>query len=219
MKRILFFLFLSIQFLNAQDFTSQWEAFFSYTSLVDIVENDNKIYAAAQNSIFIYDELTEEIETLTTVNGLSAQNISEIYYSATRDILVVGFENGLMQLILDDNSVRTIVAIRDKIVIPLDDKRINEFLERDELLYIATDFGIALYNLELLEFDDTYFIGDGGAQLVVNSIAIEGTTIYAATDGGGIRTASIKCCTLRRCFVCQYRRSRIITLRYHNSWK
>jgi len=205
--------------LNAQDFTSQWEAFFSYTSLVDIVENDNKIYAAAQNSIFIYDELTEEIETLTTVNGLSAQNISEIYYSATRDILVVGFENGLMQLILDDNSVRTIVAIRDKIVIPLDDKRINEFLERDELLYIATDFGIALYNLELLEFDDTYFIGDGGAQLVVNSIAIEGTTIYAATDGGGIRTASIKCCTLRRCFVCQYRRSRIITLRYHNSWK
>lgn len=177
--------------MNAQDFTSQWEAFFSYTSLVDIVENDNKIYAAAQNSIFIYDELTEEIETLTTVNGLSAQNISEIYYSATRDILVVGFENGLMQLILDDNSVRTIVAIRDKIVIPLDDKRINEFLERDELLYIATDFGIALYNLELLEFDDTYFIGDGGAQLVVNSIAIEGTTIYAATDGGGIRTASI----------------------------
>lgn len=191
MKRILFFLVITVQYLQAQDFSNEWEAFFSYTSLVDIVENDNKIYAAAQNSIFIYDEITQEIETLTTVNGLSAQNISEIYYSDTRDILVVGFENGLLQLVFEDNSVRTIVAIRDKIVIPLDDKRINEFIERGDLLYIATDFGIALYNLELLEFDDTYFIGDGGAQIAVNSIEIEGTTIYAATTDGGIRTASI----------------------------
>ncbi len=191
MKRILLFFFITFQFVQAQDFSNEWEAFFSYTSLVDIVENNGKIYAAAQNSIFIYDDITGEIETLTTVNGLSAQNISEIYYSPTRDILVVGFENGLLQLVFDDNSVRTIVAVRDKIVIPPDDKRINEFLERGDLLYIATDFGIALYNLDLLEFDDTYFIGDGGSQLVVNSIAIEGTNIYAATNGGGIRVASI----------------------------
>lgn len=191
MKRILLFFFITLQSVQAQDFSNEWEAFFSYTSLVDIVENNGKIYAAAQNSIFIYDELTGETETLTTVNGLSAQNISEIYFSPTRDILVVGFENGLLQLIFNDNSVRTIVAIRDKIIIPPDNKRINEFLENGELLYIATDFGIALYNLNLLEFDDTYFIGDGGSQIIVNSIDILGSTIYAATNGGGIRVADI----------------------------
>lgn len=191
MKRIVLIVILSWQCIQAQDFSSQWEAFFSYTSLVDVVENDEKIYAAAQNSIFIYDTVTEQIETLTVVNGLSAEQISKIYYSDSKDILVIGFENGLLQLVTADGDVRTIVAIRDKIVIPPDNKRINEFLENGDLLYIATDFGIALYDLNLLEFNDTYFIGDGGTQIVVNSIAIQNNTIYAATDGGGIRLADL----------------------------
>lgn len=193
MNRYFILLLLFIANLGwGQDFSAQWEGFFSYSSLVDVARSDSqsKIYAAAQNSIFVYDELTQQVETISTINGLSGENISEIYYSDDKQILAVGFENGLLQFIFEDLSVRTVVAIRDKIIIAPDDKRINGFLESGDLLYMATDFGIALYNLDLLEFDDTYFIGDGGMQINVNAIAINGSNIYAATSSG-IRIADI----------------------------
>jgi hypothetical protein len=49
---------------------------------------------------------------------------------------------------------------------PETDQRVRQ---NDDLLYIATDFGIAIYDLERLEFNDTYFIGDNAIELRVKS--------------------------------------------------
>ena len=56
----------------SQDFSSLWQAHYSYNDIVDVVEGNNKIYAAAQNAIFEYDSLSGELKTITTVEGLSA---------------------------------------------------------------------------------------------------------------------------------------------------
>ena len=175
----------------AQDFSNNWEAFFSYSNIVDLDQSGNLIYAASDNSIFVYNTTLNTFETITTVNGLSGDSISQIHYSENKSLLVVAYENGLIQILPETGDVINIVSIRDKQSIAPADKRINEFLESGDLLYMATDFGIALYNLALLEFDNTYFIGDNGTQLQINSLDISGGFIYAATTGGGIRRASI----------------------------
>ncbi len=191
MKRLLLVLFFLSQWCAAQDFSNEWEAFFSYSNIVDLEQNGALIYAASDNSIFVYDTVLQSFETITTVNGLSGESISQIHYSESKDLLVIAFENGLIQIIPATGDVINIVAIRDKQTISPADKSVNEFLENGDLLYMATDFGIAIYNLDLLEFDDTYFIGDNGAQLVIDSIDISAGFLYAATNGGGIRRASI----------------------------
>jgi hypothetical protein len=191
MKKVVFIVLLVCNITAAQNFSNSWEGLFSFTTIVDIEESATSVYAASENAVFIYDLSSRTFTTLTTVNGLSGDEISQIHYSEDKSLLVIGYENGLLQIVDQDGSVIDVVAIKDKQVIPPDDKRINEFKESGDLLYIATDFGIAIYNLSRLEFDDTYFIGDNGAQIEILSIEIYQDFLYAATRSSGIRRASI----------------------------
>ena len=92
----------------------------------------------------------------------------------------------------NDPNVLTVVDIVNRLSIPPDEKRINHFLEFNGFVYISTGFGISLFDLERLEFDDTYFIGDNGTRLNVVQMAILDEFIYAATTGAGIRRAIVE---------------------------
>jgi sugar lactone lactonase YvrE len=190
MKLKFLILILVANTAGAQDFTDQWTGLFSFNRIVDIEQTEDEIYAASENAVFVYDIGSRSFKTITTVNGLSGDLISQIFYRESTDQLIIGYENGLIQIV-QDGVVLDVVAIRDKQVINPDQKRINEFKQNGDLLYIATDFGIAIYDLERLEFNDTYFIGDNGIELRVKSIEIFQGFLYAATLDSGIRRADI----------------------------
>lgn len=144
----------------AQDFSVLWESHFSYNNIVDITASDTKVYAASENVLFSYDLLSNEIETLTTVEGLSGEFISEIEFSTEFQSLLIGYTNGLIEIYSEvDNTVFPVVDILEKETINPSFKRINHFNEHQGLVYIATGFGIVVYDLERLEFGDTYLIG------------------------------------------------------------
>lgn len=191
-KFLLFFLSLSLN-LSAQDFSTLWQAHFSYNDIVDVVSGTNKIYAAAQNAVFEYDTLTEEIKTITTVEGLSGEQITTILYSEEFQYLVIGYETGLIEVYSEtDNSVLSVVDILEKENITPDNKSINHFYEYDGLVYISTDYGISVYDLARLEFGDTYYIGGGGSQIIVNQVTILNDEIFAAcSSGNGLKKADL----------------------------
>lgn len=193
-KRIItlfFYLFPLFQF--AQDFSALWEGHFSYYNIKDVVKGNNKIYAASENAIFSLDIQTNQIEQLTTINGLSGELISTIYYSDFYELLIIGYENGLIEIAFDnDDEILTVVDIIDKATIPPNDKRINHFNAYENLVYISTDYGISVFDLDRLEFGDTYFIGNGGTQIQVKQTTVFNDFIYAAClNGAGIKKASI----------------------------
>ncbi len=189
-KIFVLLIFLSPILQFAQDFSTLWEGHFSYFNIVDIAKSDSKIYAAAENAIFIYDINTKEIEKVDTVKGLSGNDISTIYYSNIYQLLLIGYENGLIEIVLDDDdNVLTVIDIIDKVTIPAINKRINHFNVIDNVAYISTDFGISVFNIERLEFGDTFFIGNQGSQLRVSQTTFFNNYIYAATRDGGIRRA------------------------------
>jgi hypothetical protein len=179
--------------LMGQNFSALWQSHYSYNTIVDVVSSDDAIYAAAQNAIFKYDPLTDDLETITTVEGLSGEQITTIYYSNDFDYLLIGYETGLMELYLvSEESVLTIVDILEQDNITPVNKRINHFFENEGLIYISTDYGISVYDLERLEFGDTYFIGNGGAQVSVNQVTIQGSNIYAAcSNNNGLKIADL----------------------------
>jgi hypothetical protein len=176
-------------FVRAQDFTALWEGHYSYLEIKDVVQGNDKVYAASENAIFSYDVNTFQIEKISTINGLSGGLISTIYYSENFNQLYIGYQNGLIEVFLEDTEeVITVVDIVDKLTIPPDDKRINHFNENNGIVYIATDFGVSVYDLARLEFGDTYYIGNGGGQINISQTAIFGEYIYAACkDNSGIR--------------------------------
>ena len=192
-KRSILFIVLLLPFLHfGQDFSELWTGYYSYFDVRDVVTANNKIFAASENAVFSYDAQTKEFIEYTTVNGLSGQEISTIHYSETYELLIVGYVNGLIEIIFDDGrDVLTVVDIESRTTINSSNKRINHITEFQDVVYLSTNFGISVFNLERLEFGDTFFIGNAGSQLQVNQTAISNGAIYAATQTGGLRKGNL----------------------------
>ena len=188
------FCFLSItSFLWGQNFDANWIGHFSYLNIKKVVNADTKFYAASENALFSYDLQTNQLSTITTINGLSGELISTLHYSNEYQLLMIGYENGLIEVYTEsDQEILKVVDIINKVTIPSSQKKINHFNEFNSLVYIATDYGISVYDLEGLEFGDTYYIGDGGAQISVSQTAILNDEIFAAcSSSSGIKSASL----------------------------
>ncbi|SDG67449.1 type IX secretion system anionic LPS delivery protein PorZ [Winogradskyella thalassocola] len=177
----------------SQDFSTLWQGHYSYNDIIDVVSGEHKIYAAAQNAVFRYDTQTNELTTITSVEGLSGEQITTIYYSELYQYVLIGYETGLIEVYSEtENSVLSVVDILDKVNITPVNKRINHFFEHEGQIYISTDYGISVYDLERLEFGDTYFIGTGGSQVTVKQVSILNNEIYVAClDNNGIKKADL----------------------------
>ena len=188
---IYFFCVLNLTHLCAQELNPLWETHFSYYNVNGLESDGINIYASSENAVFLYNTQTAELNKITTKEGLSGETISSIYFSSNYNKLMIGFENGLIQIKdFNTNNIISIYDIIDKTTISPENKRINNFNEFDQSVYISTDYGISVFNLESLEFGDTFFIGISGSQLKVSEVAVVDEYIYAAcNDFGGIKRA------------------------------
>jgi hypothetical protein len=167
-----------------------WKGYFSFNEIKDVSQSPNAIYAAAENALFSKNLGTNTLKTTTTIDGLSGQTITALYHSESQNKTMVGYQNGLIIVINDaDGSMLNVVDIINK-QIPSNIKRVNHFMEYNGIVYVSCDFGIVQYNLMTLQFGDTYFIGDIGAEIVVSQTAVFNGNLYAATSSG-LRMASI----------------------------
>ncbi|MGC6429831.1 MAG: two-component regulator propeller domain-containing protein [Jejuia sp.] len=193
MLRKLLFVFIFPCLTFSQNFSELWTGYFSYYNIIDTCKGNNTIYAASENAIFGYNLLTGEIQEINTINGTSGDKISKIYYSENYQLLLIGYENGLIEIVFNDGTdVLSVVDITEKSNIIDNNKHINDFYEYENSIYISTDYGISVFDIERQEFGDTYFIGNNGSQIPVNQTVIFQNNIYAACgNGNGIKKASL----------------------------
>ncbi|MFH7011863.1 ABC transporter substrate-binding protein [Flavobacterium sp. FlaQc-52] len=189
-KRFLCVLFLLLMQLSFGQNTLSWQGYFSFNEIKDISESPTTVFAASENALFSKNSTTNIIKTTTTVDGLSGQTISALYYSESAKKTLVGYENGLLILVneADGGIVKKVDIINKQL--PSNLKKINHFMEQNGLVYISCDFGIVQFNLKTAQFGDTYFIGDNGAQISIKQTAFFNGSIFAATSSG-IRKAEI----------------------------
>ena len=183
-KRVFHLLFLVVFQMTFAQTNLSWQGYFSYTQIKDLTQSSTAIYAASENALFSKDGNTNILKTTTTIDGLSGETITSLYYSPTSNKTIVGYQNGLLIVINEaDGSMLKVVDIVNK-NISSNAKRINNFMEFDGITYIASDFGIVQFNLATAKFGDTYFIGDNGAELRVTQTTVFNGFIYAATSSG-----------------------------------
>jgi len=109
--------------VNAQDFSDNWTGYFSYLDIRDISIGNNRIFAAAQNAIFQYDPISQTTLKTDAIDGLEGSEISALYYSEAYGLTLIGYDNGLIQVVLENNGqVFTVVDIFDKITIAPNNK-------------------------------------------------------------------------------------------------
>ncbi len=193
MKKACIFLFFILSWgISAQNYTDNWEGFFSFYHIEDLAYGPQKIYTAAENAIFVTDINSLAQQKITTLNGLSGENISALAYNNSHHTLIIGYVNGLLQLYnLDKKTVKTFVDIIQKPTLTPKQRKINNFYIQGNRLFIATNYGISVFRLDNLEFGDTYYIGNNGGKLAVNALTVFNQKIYAATQGEGLKYAAL----------------------------
>ncbi len=166
--------------LNAQ----QWQGYFSYNNISSITNSESGIiYASAENAIFSYDPQFGELQTLSTVEGLSGDDISTLFIHDNQ--LFIGHQNGLLGIYdLTTNSFFLDSSIERNQTIAEGKKAIHHFQLIEDKLYLSTGYGISVYDPENKVFRDTYYLGPSSSQIHVNQSAVYESFLYAATEMG-----------------------------------
>lgn len=141
----------------------------------------SKVYCSTGESLFAYKLNDTSIEKLSKINGLSDFGASAIGFSTELNLLVIGYDNGNIDIV----KGKEIVNISDlkRKSLPAN-KAINHVLFDGKMAYLSCGFGILLLDLEKLEIKDTYIFGPNGTFLQVNSCSVVGNELYAATSTG-----------------------------------
>lgn len=175
--RILLFILLIPQLLEAQIGMGEWRLHVPNRKAIDIVTDGTLIFTAFENGLMEYDSNAGEIVMWDNVNGLSDISISSLGFESSTKSVVVGYSNGNIDLIRN-NSLTNIPAI---VLAPLQgDKKIYKIVEYQNFIYLATGFGIVKIDPEREEVRDTYYPSNSLAPIL--DIALRGDSIYAITE-------------------------------------
>ncbi|MFW6351090.1 MAG: hypothetical protein ACOC2E_01770 [Bacteroidota bacterium] len=183
--RLICLLFLSIFFIsNGLEGQGRWNSYYSYEACFDVEETDRFVVGATTLGLIYFHKETASISVKNKVNGLSDTGISAIASVPKKNILMVGYQNGNLDVIKGD-QVKNIPDL--KIENMRGSKQINHFLFDEGRVFCSTDFGILEIDLEKNEIASTFIIGDDASSLKVYKTLVDGDYIYAASSAGILR--------------------------------
>ena len=168
-----------------------WQGYFSYFQITGLAETTNSVIASSENALFTKNLNTNELKTINSIDGLKAESISALYKSNSKNITFVGNTNGLLLLVQADGSLLYKNGILTELPVPATIKKINHFTEYNNKIYISADYGITVFDLQTLEFGDSYYIGNGGAQTRILQTTVLNNELYAVTDFAGIKKINV----------------------------
>lgn len=175
-------LLLSVTILHAQ--VGTWQTLTDMQNVRDIVVSDVGIMAASSGGVFV--EGDGGFTRYTNVDGLS-----DIDYTAVTAIdggMVVGSSAGMLNIRTSEKWISVTDIAR---ATQYSRRGITWLGTRASLLYIGTEFGLAVYDVGRQEFGDTYTkFGALPAQSAVRDVLLEGTRIWVATENG-VATADL----------------------------
>lgn len=132
----------------AQQTVGQWNVYPLFdSSITNCVETDSKVFYVSANRLFSFDKDGNETYIYSIRNVLNDTEVNNIYYNPEKDYLLVTYSTGNIDMLyVDDNRVVNLGDITAATISAT--KAINDVAFRDGKIYVATDFGVVV-------FDDT----------------------------------------------------------------
>jgi len=189
------------RFADAGAQSLRWTAHTPFQSVSAIAASSNALWAATSGGVFSYDPETGEFGRFTPVEGLNSVDTQALEYDGRREAVWVGYQDGVLDRIdLETGDVRSFRDIERAEQFAL--RRINRIRAIGDSLFVATTFGLVIFDPDRNEVRDTYSrLGDLPAATAVNDFLIAPvpsgeTGIWLATDEG-VAFASLKAANLQ----------------------
>jgi len=165
-----------------------WRLHLSFNDLNALAIAPNHIYAANDVGIIDFEKDSQEITIISKINGLSGAPISALAYDEQRKLLLIAFENGLINL-LSENKISVYSNLANSSAIS-GSRKINHITLYNALAYLSTDFGVVVFDLDKREVKETYRdLSDTGENLVIKESVVLQDSIYLATEQGVVAGA------------------------------
>ena len=191
---------LEFQPVNGQDL-ARWQSHTPFRTVHALTSSDEAVWAATSGGVFSYRIDNGTIEAYTTTGGLYGIDARAIAFDEARDAVWIGYGDGVLDRI--DVSTRTVSTF-------LDIRRADQFSTRGinrmrvfgDTVYVATDFGLVLFDPIRLEVRDSFSkLGTLGSAIRANDVLTAPSRngdlqIWVATVEGLAR-APIKAVNLR----------------------
>ena len=164
-----------------------WRLHVSYNNITSLALAGDVTYAASSNGLFYFNRTDNSVKTITKINGLSDVGISVIAYDDPSGVLVIGYSNGNLDLLYNEEIIN-INIIKEADI--LDSKKINQVLFYNHQGYLSTDFGVLILDLSTLSLSESLTnLGLSGGSIKINDGAVIGDSIVLATQEGIIASA------------------------------
>tara|TARA_B100000809_G_scaffold86057_2_gene84484 strand:+ start:8891 stop:11173 length:2283 start_codon:yes stop_codon:yes gene_type:complete len=179
---ILLFVFNGIYCFSQDIPIGTWRDHLPYSDAISVSEGNGIVYCATNSALFTYNKNDGIIERLNLVTGLSDIGISKVKFIPYNGSIIVAYSNGNLDIIDVNKNITNIPFIKTSNT--LGDKNINHIYSLGKTIYLSTGFGIVVLDIVQLEIIDSYLFGPLGNSIITNSITIDNSNIYAATNQG-----------------------------------
>lgn len=182
---ILYFIFFLLAFpAGAQTSipVGSWRLHLSYNDIREVEVTGGHIFAAGESGILIFHRADQSLRTWNKLNGLSGTGITSLSYDPATASLLVGYEEGELDIIRAE-TITNFHRLRDAdIATP---KKINHISTREAFAYLSTAYGVVVFDLQRGEIVETWRdLGAGGSAMAVYESALLRDSIYLATANG-----------------------------------
>ncbi len=171
-----------------------WQGYPAYTEVTAVTAGFGRVWAATPGGVFAYDPVSGEILRRNPIDGLHGGPVRELVADDRRGGLWVGYADGALDRIAADGaSVRTYLDIARNTQFP--GRTVRRMRVRGDSLYVATDFGVVVFDLVRNEVRNTYArLGTLPPGTGVNDVLFADTPdgqpgLWLATDAGIVRAA------------------------------
>lgn len=175
---------------------SDWQTFSTMRTVrAASVDSRGRVWAATPGGLFVYSSADSSIQEFRNVGALLNLDVTAIMCDTASKRVFVGCFDGSLTIVTESFEFKNITDIRRATVYQR--RRINDFLLKNGLLYIATDFGIVSFDPASDVFRETVDrVGPLQEKTRVTSLATLRDSIWASTDSG-IVVAPLSSETLR----------------------
>jgi ligand-binding sensor domain-containing protein len=157
----------------------QWSEHLPYNVGSTVTQSATRVYYGTEFALMsILKADSSQVEFFSKVDGLSDVSPSWIRYHAGLKTLIIGYENGNIDL-LDSNGIENINDILRNTSIQGDKSIKNIYTDDGNLAYLSTSFGLLVLDLNTAQFRSTVFTGSPA-----HAFTIFQNKYYVATDKG-----------------------------------
>jgi|GEM_PF-745887 len=170
--------------------TGSWDIHLSYGNGTIACEGDGYVYVGNTSGFYSINQDNLTLKRYSTVNGLSDVGVSAMGYSTEAKCLIICYANGNIDLMKGDEIINIKDIINASSIIF---KKILNVTIKGKLAYLASEFGIAVVDLEKEEVPSyVIFATTAGFEMAVRQVAVSNDgTIIAASDAGLFRYSGL----------------------------